>query len=160
MSSNQIAGGDKFGSLLIARLPSTVTEEKEEDPIGRIVAINHRCMSMTSNTLRKKHLESSPHAICAPFVTTSVSQTVCNPCHTQLAQSLKIRSSGLQGKFGMGRLNSAANKMKPVVNFCIGEALTAVDLLPMRTSVRKSHVHKCPRTFTAVPEKKIQSISK
>ncbi|GAB5371141.1 hypothetical protein AAMO2058_001554100 [Amorphochlora amoebiformis] len=63
---NTIAGGDKFGNLLIARLPSSVTEEKEEDPIG------------------------------------------------------------LQGKFGMGRLNSAANKMKSIVSFYVGEAITSL----------------------------------
>mmetsp|Transcript_2281 Transcript_2281/g.5207 ORF Transcript_2281/g.5207 Transcript_2281/m.5207 type:complete len:1210 (+) Transcript_2281:84-3713(+) len=63
---NTVAGGDKFGNLLITRLPETVTEEKEEDPIG------------------------------------------------------------LQGKFGMGKLNSAANKMKSIVNFYVGEAITSL----------------------------------
>mmetsp|Transcript_24270 Transcript_24270/g.47531 ORF Transcript_24270/g.47531 Transcript_24270/m.47531 type:complete len:1062 (+) Transcript_24270:1-3186(+) len=63
---NTVAGGDKFGNLLVARLPESVTAEKEEDPIG------------------------------------------------------------LQGKFGMGKLNSAANKLKPIINYYVGEAMTCL----------------------------------
>jgi len=63
---NTIAGGDKFGNLLVTRLPDSVTEEKEEDPIG------------------------------------------------------------LQGKFGKGRLSSAANKMSSVVNYYVGEMISSL----------------------------------
>lgn len=63
---NTIAGGDKFGNLIVARLPSTVTKEKEEDPIG------------------------------------------------------------LQGKFGMGKLNSAANKLETIVNYYVGESIASL----------------------------------